>query len=218
MMNNKKNMLQAVGYSLVATLAVQLGSVIKTTYIVGSSIAFFSGVSVVAPLVGFFGGVVESFLVCLCRLAVHAACYGTVSFHYLAYCIPGLCAALYLASSHQLIRYWLPLALMGLVVVHPVGGAAWLYSLYWLIPVALYLFKQDGIFAQAVGSTLIAHGVGSVIFLYSTFLPASVWIALIPVVFVERLSFALGMVVVQKVYLLVPSVWKNVAEIKRACA
>lgn len=84
---------------------------------------------------------------------------------------------------------------MGAFIVHPVGGAAWAYSLYWLIPVALYMIRKESLFLTALGSTFTAHAVGSVIWIYANPMTPQTWLALIPVVFIERLVFASGMVV-----------------------
>ena len=43
-----------------------------------------------------------------------------------------------------------------------------------------------------MGSTFTAHAVGSTAFLYAFSLPASVWIGLIPIVFMERMLFSAG--------------------------
>jgi hypothetical protein len=84
---------------------------------------------------------------------------------------------------------------MILFVMHPVGGQAFVYSLYWLIPVALYFIPHRSLFLTGLGSTFIAHAVGSVIWCYTVPMTAGMWMALMPVVFCERLLFALGMVV-----------------------
>src|SRR5216684_1589321 len=74
-------------------------------------------------------------------------------------------ATLYWATNHYTIRLLLPIACMGLFVIHPIGAQAFVYSLYWLIPVILYFIPQRSLFLQALGSTFIAHAVGSVIWL-----------------------------------------------------
>lgn len=78
--------------------------------------------------------------------------------------------------------------------LNPVGRQAWLYSMYWLIPVAASLFP-DRLFLKSLGSTFTAHGIGSVIFLYSSKLTSAMWLGLIPVTFMERVHFAIGIYV-----------------------
>jgi len=108
---------------------------------------------------------------------------------------PMMLAAIYfgLNKSRKLNKLILiiPIIAILLFIAHPEGGRVWFYSLYWLIPVICF-FKKDRLILNALGSTFTAHAVGSVAFLYAFNLPASVWIALIPIVFIERMLFALG--------------------------
>ena len=80
-------------------------------------------------------------------------------------------------------------------IAHPVGAQAWVYSLYWLIPVVLYFLRKESLFLTALGSTFTAHAVGSVIWIYANPMTPQAWLVLIPVVFIERFVFASGMVV-----------------------
>lgn len=75
--------------------------------------------------------------------------------------------------------------------LHPEGRGAWFYSLYWLIPLVA-LFVKKSLFFNSLGSTFTAHAVGSVAFLYAFNLPSEIWIALIPIVFMERMLFTAG--------------------------
>ncbi len=65
----------------------------------------------------------------------------------------------------------------------------------WLIPLAAS-FLPANLLARALGATFTAHAIGSVAFLYGlTMMSASAWLALIPVVALERLVFATGICV-----------------------
>ena len=57
------------------------------------------------------------------------------------------------------------------------------------------LFKSRSFYAQALGATFTAHAVGSVIWLYTMPMAQEAWLALIPQVAIERLTFAAGIVV-----------------------
>ncbi len=85
----------------------------------------------------------------------------------------------------------IPMVAILLFIAHPEGRQAWFYSLYWLIPIIAF-FKKERLIFNALGSTFTAHAVGSVAYLYAFNLAAPVWLGLIPVVFVERVSFAVG--------------------------
>ena len=77
--------------------------------------------------------------------------------------------------------------------LHPMGRAAWPYSMFWLIPFLVWPFRERFLIAKSLGTTFVIHSVGSVAWLWAFNLPASVWISLIPVVILERSIFTLGM-------------------------
>jgi hypothetical protein len=112
-----------------------------------------------------------------------------------AFCtsVPTLAATGYWRSGFWL-RLTLPLACMALFALHPVGSLAWVYSLYWLVPVAVYLSATQSLFAHALACTFIQHAVGSVIYLYCVPTAPALWYSLLPLVALERLVFASGMV------------------------
>lgn len=124
---------------------------------------------------------------------------------------PMLFAAIYFGlnkakKSDKLILI-IPIVAILLFIAHPEGGKAWFFSLYWLIPIIAF-FKKDRLILNALGSTFTAHAVGSVAYLYAFNLTAPVWLGLIPVVFVERVSFAIG---IWATYLLLNSILDQLA-------
>ena len=112
----------------------------------------------------------------------------------LTYYIPSLCGALYFKQHSFWFNLTLPLICMALFMMHPVGGAAWVYAMFWVIPVTITLLGIDKqtVFAAALGSTFVTHAVGSVLFLYCLPTVATYWLALVPVVVFERLLYATG--------------------------
>jgi hypothetical protein len=194
-----KNSLKTASFAGIA----KISGLMKISFLVGSQMIWFSATNSVLPLAGAFGGVMGSGLVFLARQLIHLILFKTVSLSFLAFCIPGLCASLYWATQHYAIRLLLPIACMGLFIIHPVGSHASVYSLYWLIPIVLYFIPRKSLFLQALGSTFIAHAVGSVIWLYTVPMAATAWIALMPMVLFERLAFALGMVIAHQLFLFI---------------
>lgn len=179
------------------------------TPILGSWAAFFSVKAVLFPLAGAFAGVSGALFLTGLRLLIRSLWGAALDAHILAHFLPGLCASLSWATRSVFVHVVLPLGCMLLFVTHPVGAQVWYYSLYWFIPVVIYLVwrheftgsfatflakKSLGfLFLSALGSTFIAHAVGSVIWLYTVPMGATVWRALLPLVAVERLIFAAGM-------------------------
>ncbi|HZW61387.1 MAG TPA: hypothetical protein VFF04_04115 [Candidatus Babeliales bacterium] len=186
-----KNVIGAgIGYA-----GIKFASLVKISFIVGSVMAFFSGTSVAIPLIGAFTGLFGTVAVFCLRLSFHTLVNGSFALSYLAYHIPGLCASAYWASESKLIRLILPAVCMIAFMVHPIGGQAFVYSLYWLIPIALYFVSRKTVFMHAISSTFIAHAVGSVLWLYSVPMTAQQWLSLIPVVAIERMLIATSMAV-----------------------
>jgi len=94
-----------------------------------------------------------------------------------------------------LLNVVLPISCMFLFIMHPVGQKASLYSLFWLIPIAAYIVQLLGarsFFLVALSSSFIAHAVGSVLWLYMMPMTPARWLALIPVVAMERFAFTVG--------------------------
>jgi len=173
------------------TLLIKAASYLKSSYIVGSKILFFSGSSIFIPLMGAFNTPALCAAACLVRLAF----FNTFGLSTLAFIVPGFCAALYWNMNHWSIRLLLPIACFIAFVCHPVGNQAYTYALYWFIPMALYFVPHKNLFLTALGSTFIAHAVGSAIWIYTVPMTAQMWTDLIPLVAIERLCFAIGMVV-----------------------
>lgn len=176
--------------------AIKVSSVFKVSFIIGSSMAFFSAFNIIAPLSGAFGGLTNSILIAgLGIMGSLLSGKALLSHLVISYHLPTFFASAYWYSG-ALIRLFLPIICMFLFIIHPVGMAAWVYSLYWLIPIAIYYSKKNSLFFNALGSTFIAHAVGSVIWLYTMPMSPIQWITLIPIVALERFAFALGMVLV----------------------
>jgi hypothetical protein len=58
---------------------------------------------------------------------------------------------------------------------------------------------NKSLFLQSLASTFIAHAVGSVIWVYANPMTPQMWTGLIPVVFVERMVIAAGLVLAIKI-------------------
>lgn len=108
---------------------------------------------------------------------------------------PMLFAAYYFGTKKKAPGVLVPAGAITLWMLHPTGRAAWIYSMFWLIPIAAKLLpeKLSGkVFVRSLGATFTAHCVGAVAFLYTVPMTAGQWMALIPVTAFERLLFAMG--------------------------
>ncbi len=160
----------------------------KFSFMIGSHIAFFSGASCLVPAAALAG---QAFpLVGLVRLLSVWSNWGTMRW------LPGLCAGLALRAPSRLTHLLIPLACMVLFVAHPIAGQAWFYALFWLVPMIVHGLKPQSLFARALGATFVAHAVGSVVWAYTVPMSPHQWMALVPVVPVERMLMAAGIVAV----------------------
>jgi hypothetical protein len=179
-----------------ASLFLVLRSV-KLFSIVGSCVAFFRCSDMVMPLIGNAGLSCIGTLFAV-RFALKVLLYQT-PLSFLLYHIPGVVASAYWAFENKMIAFIVPLICMITFLIHPIGFAAAPYALYWFIPITLYFVRSKTIFMHSLSSTFIAHAIGSVIWLYVHPMSPAFWLALIPVVAVERLMFASGMTFVYHV-------------------
>lgn len=175
-------------------IILQLCKFMKFSFLLGSKVAFFSAINIAAPMVGIIGGFSSAVnFLAIQFLYKFLIIGGSIG---IGYHIPQFFASAYWLSSSKYLRLLVPMACMGLFVLHPVGSQAWIYSTFWLIPMVISFFGFNNLFLRALGSTFVAHAVGSVIWIYTVPMIAAQWISLMPMVCIERLLFATGMVAV----------------------
>src|SRR3989344_1806494 len=170
---------------------------IPVNTLVGSRVKF-TLFDLLAPISGaFLGtglGVAAVFLMQFVNLLIH----GFASFDKGAIIrlFPTLFAVWYFAwvkkSSADKKILTIPLLAMLVFNLHPIGRTVWFYSLFWLIPILVWPYRERFLVLRSLGATFTAHAVGGAIWIWVFNLPAQVWISLIPVVIMERGIFALG--------------------------
>lgn len=176
-------------------LLLALGtSFFSVSVVWGSHSMFLSGINMVLPTLGALLGITVSLPLVIGYFIIK----GSVGFGLITAGLPTLCSAALWSSLYEknrvmrvLLQLLLPATCMALFALHSVGSQALLYTLYWLIPMALFFVRHTS-YSVALSSTFVAHAVGSVIWLYTIPMTAEQWIGLIPVVAVERLLFATG--------------------------
>lgn len=166
---------------------------VKVSFMLGSQAAFFSLGQSISPALGFFGNPLMLFVLYATRISMQAYFFGAALLASSAFYLPSLCAAFYLSNKSALVRSIVPLACIALFITHPVGSQAAGYATYWLIPIVISFIPTQSILLRSLGSTFVAHAVGSVLWLFSHNLDAANWSALSSIVWAERLMIALGM-------------------------
>lgn len=166
---------------------------LRYSFIVGSQFGWFSPSSMLIPLTGAFGGLGGAIV----SLVVRVLAFRFIDSFALSFTsiVPGFCAAVYWATHNPLIKIGLPCICVLAFLLHPVGCVAGAYVIYWFIPIIFYLIRYNTLWANALSTTFVGHAVGSVIWLYTKpAMTSSVWLGLIPVVLIERLITASGIV------------------------
>lgn len=181
----------------------------------------FSFRHIFTPLLGYFGGFIPACLFFVAKTAFHGLHTSLTMLALSIWHIPTLCGMIYLATfnrpswSSKAYGIILPVYCMVIFWLHPVGRIAFLYPLYWVIPVLGVYFGEKSLFIRMLGTTFTTHAVGSIIWLYSGLLAEpSAWNTLIPIVACERFGFACIMTgVVYAVSAVIPwiqnSVWSK---------
>jgi len=191
--------------ALVLLLFVVLGIIalqIPINVLAGAKVKF-TLFDLFAPVSGaFLGGLVGVFAVILMQLA-NVIFHGfsgiqtdsilklVATFRFL----PLIFGVLYFALKNKKNDRWIlvvPLLSIAAFILHPIGRTVWFYSLFWLLPVAVWPLRKRFIIARSLGSTFTAHAIGGAVWIWAFNMPAAVWVSLIPVVILERSIFALG--------------------------
>ncbi len=106
--------------------------------------------------------------------------------------LPMLFAAVYFSRSHLKFSALVPALAILLFWLSPVGAQVWYYPLiFWTIPM-LAPILSNRLFLRSLGSTLTAHAVGTIVWLYTVPMTVAQWQSVIPVAIGERLMFAVG--------------------------
>ena len=184
----RKNLYFVVIFTVVGFIALQ----IPVAQLAGSG-AKFTIFDAFAPMTGAFIGSIPAVIAVLLMHSfnffahgAHIQDVGTIIRFF-----PMLFAVLYFTRKGKL-NILVPLIAIVVFLMHPIGREVWYFSLFWTIPIFAYFLRDRFLFARALGATFSAHAVGGAAWIWAFALPASVWNSLIPVVFAERLLFALG--------------------------
>lgn len=183
-------------------LVITILSLLKLSFFAHHSVGF-SYAHCIAPLVGLFVGAPGALLLFCIRSVIqaftHTSWYGMLKICY----VPTLAAAGYLSLlspqysislTKRLVYACIPLSCIILFCASTYPTNASLYSLFWFIPLATLCIPHTNLFFHMLGSTFTAHAVGSILWLYfGPIMTPDMWISLIPIVMLERLIFACGM-------------------------
>lgn len=190
-----KNSIKNIFYLPFYSLVIELSRLIKISFILGSTVSFFSAVNILAPMAGILGGTYRGLSIFFVHTLLKWTFIGGGMIPLIGYHIPHFFASFYWNSRSKSAKIIIPLICMIVFIIHPVGIHSIPYALLWLIPISIALFNKNNIFLKALGSTFTAHAIGSVIWIYNIPMTPEKWIGLIPVALTERILFASGIVI-----------------------
>lgn len=159
---------------------------------------FFTVFQLFGPVAGgFFGAILGAASVLVAELINFILLGKEFEFINLFRLTPMLFAAYYFAKNREKMfknkfSLIIPAICMIAFILHPIGGQAWYYSLFWLIPIAVK-FLPEHLILRSLGATFTAHAIGSTIFLYTIPTTPELWAVILPsIVIFERVIFAIG--------------------------
>jgi hypothetical protein len=187
----KKDLKEKIFVVFLFTLFGLVALQIPFTVIIGSG-SKFTLFDFFAPSSGAFlgtlPGIISVFIMQLINFLIHGkSAFDTASVIRL---FPTLFAVFYFSKKRPS-NLLIPILCMIAFLLHPVGRAAWQYSLFWLIPIAAH-FGRKILFVRSLGATFTAHAVGGALWIWAFGLTPQIWLALIPQVIMERTLFATG--------------------------
>lgn len=163
---------------------------IPISKIIGSSQSF-TLFELLAPIGGMFlgplFGALSAFLVRLINIILFRQ---TLDLLAIIRFLPAVLAAAYFGLKTRKTAIIFPICIV-LFLLNPIGRQAWIYPMIWFIPFVATFFKKQ-LILNSLGATFVSHAVGSTIFLYAFGLTPAIWLSLIPIVFIERGVFAIG--------------------------
>lgn len=178
---------------LASVLMVFIAKFIPFSSILGSQYAFFSASTIFALIVTRH---VSLWTLSLFLIPFQGFSISSI-FIFLMNRMPLFFASWFYARSGQLLSLVISCLCFGLFIYHPIGLQAWPYAVYWLIPVLIYASGNNNIFLKALSAVFVAHAVGSAVWIYTHDMTPEFWLALIPIVAVERLIMALSVTLVE---------------------
>lgn len=188
---SKRNLIFIAIFTVIGLIAMQ----VAVNQLAGSKVnlTFFDMVGpLAAGFIGTIPGVVSVALMQIANFFLHGA--EVVDAGTIIRFFPMLFAAWYFGSKSRF-NWIVPVLAIVAFNLHPIGQSAWVYSLFWLIPIVCYFFRDRWLLARTFGATFTAHAVGGALWVWTFGLSKTIWLGLIPIVAIERSLFAIGMAV-----------------------
>ena len=178
---------------------VLIGKNINFSPLVGAENQFFTLFQFFGPIAGgFLGAIFGAIAVLFAELIDFFVVGKEASLVNILRLTPMIFAAYYFGTKKKNWGIAVPVIAILAFILHPVGREVWFFTLFWTIPIIGKLLPKkysNNILVKSYGATFAAHSVGGALWIWTIPMTAGQWIALIPVVFVERFLFGAGIAV-----------------------
>jgi len=188
---SKRNLIFMGVFVVLGLIALQ----INVNHLAGSkaSLTLFEMIGPLATaFIGTIPGVIAVAIMEIVNFLIHGA--KTLDAGTIIHFFPMLVGAWYFGAKGKF-NWIIPVIAIAAFLLNPIGRSAWEYSLYWLIPIVAYFFREKSLIIRTLGATFASHAVGGAVWVWVFGLTKAIWIGLIPVVAIERSMFAIGMAV-----------------------
>jgi len=178
---------------------------IPFTKIWGALHSSFSWSSIVAPVAGYHCGLLSIFSIVFFKSFLISP---KLLLSMLFKRLPLLISSWAFSFPSWINSFFIPFVCMILFVIHPVGSVVFYYSFYWFIPMMLY-FMPASVYSRSLSATFVAHAIGSIVWLYFKNIGVETWQLLMPIVIIERILMASGMIALDFIIVGVKEFSKN---------
>jgi hypothetical protein len=205
--NNIKVTKKHIFFLILFAVLVFVGRRVNFSTVIGADNQFFTLFQFFGPIAGaFLGPVVGAISVLFAHGTDYILAGKAFTLINLIRLTPMLFAAIYFGSRKKLFGkpvlgkvfgVAIPLIAMGIYLAHPIGRQAWLYAMFWWVPVIVAILPtkySNNLILKSFGATFTAHAVGSAAWAWTIPMTPEAWISLIPIVAFERTIFALGII------------------------
>ena len=181
------------------TVLVLVGKNINFSPLVGADNQFFTLFQFFGPIAGgFLGALFGAVAVLFAELIDFFVVGKEASLLNILRLTPMIFAAYYFGTKKKNFGVAVPIIAILAFILHPVGREVWFFTLFWTIPIIGKLLPKkfsNNVLVKSYGATFAAHAVGGALWIWTVPMTAAQWIALIPIVFVERFLFGAGIAV-----------------------
>jgi len=181
------------------TVLVLVGKNINFSPLVGAENQFFTLFQFFGPVAGGFLGPIFGVIAVLFAQFIDFFIVGKeATLINVLRLTPMLFAAYYFGTKKKNLSIAVPIIAITAFILHPVGREVWFFTLFWTIPIIGKLLPRkysSNVLVKSYGATFAAHSVGGALWIWTIPMAAGQWIALIPIVFVERFLFGAGIAV-----------------------